>query len=297
MNNSKLTIGIPTYYGGPSLVKTARSILASKGVSPFRLIVTVDGNSLDPNIHKQLQNLGVEVIENKDRKGQVGRIKQLIEITNSEFLILTQDDVLYHPQTIKKIINTLENDKKITMIGAKILPTKSKSLLESILEVGVNLNYKIATRWNHSSNYLLASGRCLGFRIDYVKKFTIPEKVINSDAYLYFENKRHGGIFKFISDAKVYIKSPQTLKEHIKQSKKFQYSQKEISQITKDLNLENEYEVPTDLVISSLISEFLINPIYTILYIADFIYTRTQENNMFENKSRFWETDKSTKQI
>ncbi|MBI2029377.1 glycosyltransferase family 2 protein [Candidatus Gottesmanbacteria bacterium] len=297
MKNYKLTIGIPTYYGGQSLVKTVKNILASKEVPAFRLIVTVDGNPLETKIYKQLKDLGVEVLNNKDRKGQVGRIKQLIKITKSGYLILTQDDVIYESTTVKKMLNTLENDKKITMAAAKVLPVKSNSLLESVLEVGVDLNYRIGNSWNYGSNYLLASGRCLAFKTDFIKKFTVPEQVINSDAYLYFENKRHGGIFKFIENAKVYIKSPQTLKEHIKQSKKFQYSQQEISQISKDLNLENEYHIPTELIIKSYLEEFLLNPFYSFLYFADFIYTRTQMKNMYANKSRFWETDKSTKQI
>jgi cephalosporin hydroxylase len=56
-----LTIGIPTYYGGKALVRAVESILASRGVGAFKIIVTVDGNPLQPAIHEALTLLTIKI--------------------------------------------------------------------------------------------------------------------------------------------------------------------------------------------------------------------------------------------
>jgi ribosomal protein S15P/S13E len=183
------------------------------------------------------------------------------------------------------------------MMGAKVFPMKPQSLFEAVLEAGVRIMYRMGHYWNNADNYLLASGRCLAFRAKFVKQFAIPDTVINSDAYLYFENKRRSGVFVFDTHAMVYIKSPQNLQEHLKQSRKFLYSQKELSHLYEHaIDLEEEYAVPFFIKVRAYTAEFFHKPFISLLYLADFIYTRTQQKNMYDNKTRFWETDKSTKE-
>ena len=45
----RITIGIPTYVGGASLVKAVESLLVSS-YADFRLIISVDGKKLAPEI-------------------------------------------------------------------------------------------------------------------------------------------------------------------------------------------------------------------------------------------------------
>ncbi len=290
------TVGIPTYYGGPGLVKTAKSILSSKGLDKFRFIVCVDGNPLDKSIEKQLKDLGVDVIFSVEREGQVARINQIIGLTRTDLLILTQDDIKYEPDTIAKIVKAFEENLKVTMVSARLYPFPAKTFLESAIEAGVRLTHKIGDGWRNGDNFLLASGRCLVFRTDFVKKLDIPEEVINSDAYLYFENKRKGGKFLALPDAVVYNKSPQTLDEQLKQSRKFQYSLEELNNYI-DINAEEEYQIPKSVALWAYLSELARNPLATIVYVAMFLYTRIAGKNMYSNAKRFWETDKSTKEV
>jgi len=290
-----LTVGIPTYYGGPGLVKTAKSILSSKGLDKFRFIVCVDGNPLEKEIEKQLKELGVEVVFSAKRGGQVARINQIIGLTNTDLLILTQDDIKYEPDTIAKIVKAFEENLKVTMVSARLHPLPAKTFFESVVEVGVRLTHKIGDGWRNGDNYLLSSGRCLAFRTKFIKKFKIPEEVINSDAYLYLENKRKGGKFLALTDAIVYNKSPQTLNEQLKQSRKFQYSMEELVKYV-NTDLTDEYKVPKLISIPAYLEELVKHPLATIGYLSLFLYTRTQQRNMYAKAKRFWETDKSTKE-
>jgi len=289
-----LTVGIPTYYGGQGLVKTVTSILFSKGVGKFRLIVCVDGNPLDKKIEKQLKDLGVDVIFSAERGGQVARINQMIGLTNTDLLILTQDDIKYEQDTITKIIKAFEKNPKVTMVSARLYPLPAKTYLESVIEVGARLTHKIGDNWRNGDNYLISSGRCLAFRTKFINKYKIPEEVINSDAYLYFENKRKGGKFLALTDAVVYNKSPQTLDEQLKQSRKFQYSKEELAKYA-NKDLSKEYKVPKLISIPAYLEELVKHPLATIGYLSLFLYTRIAGKNMYSNAKRFWETDKSTK--
>ena len=294
--NLSLTIGIPTYYGGPALVKAVKTILKSKNVPKFDLIVTVDGNPLDQLITKQLTKLSVKILDNKDRKGQFGRIKQLIKLTKTDLLLLTQDDIIFDPRAIANILEIFHTKPNVTMVGAKVLPTPAETKFEKIVEVGVTGNIKVGENWNNGDNYLLASGRCLAFRTKFVKAFNIPETVINSDAYLYFENKRQGGGFQFASNSIVFNRSPQSLTEHLKQSRKFQISYRENERYSKE-DLGNEYKVPTSVKLKVFISQLMQYPLLTPAYLLVNIYTRIAGRNLYKEATRFWDTDVTTKRV
>ena len=291
-----MTVGIPTYYGGQGLAEAAKSILASKGIEKFRFIVTVDGNPLKDDIRQQFIDLGVEVIENEERGGQVARIKQLIALCDTDILVLTQDDIRFQSDTLAKILRGFENHPETTMIGARMLPVPAKTFLEKVVERGAQLTHRIGDLWQQGDNYLLASGRCLAFRSFMAKKLVIPEEVINSDAYLYFENKKNDGAFLALRDAIVFNKSPQKIQEHIKQNKKFEYSQAELEKYLDGINLKSEYMIPRLIVIRALLSEFIAHPVLTVSYIVLQIYVKFHKNP-FVNVKRFWDTDVSTKRV
>ena len=298
MNNKKmsLTVGIPTYYGGPALISAIKSILASKGVGKLRIIVNIDGNPLQPEIEKELKNLGVDVVFSAIRGGQVTRIKQMISLTKSHLLVLTQDDIQFEPDALPKIIKAFQINPHLTMIGARVLSAPAKTFFEKVVEVGVRLTLRTGGLWNNGDNYLMASGRCLGFRASFIKKFQIPDEVINSDAYLYFENKRLNGIFRHLHSAVVYNKSPQKLKEHLKQSRKFQFSKEELEKYL-NIDLDKEYKIPASIKIRAILDELLANFLNTTLYLLIFTYTRIRGKNMYSKATRFWSTDLSTKKI
>jgi cellulose synthase/poly-beta-1,6-N-acetylglucosamine synthase-like glycosyltransferase len=291
-----ITIGIPTYYGAPSIVKTVKSILNSKTSQNFTLIVTVDGNPLNSKIKTTLKKLGVVVWDNRNRLGQLGRIKELVKKTSTDVLILTQDDILFSPTTIDEIVKVFSSKPELTMAGCNVLPVKAATFFENIVEMGVSLTHRIGKRWNRGDNYLLASGRCLAFKTSHAKKFVIDENIINSDAYLYFLNKLNKGIFTFIESAIVYNKSPENLNEHIKQSKKFQISKNEVSKYI-PIELSPEYSMPTSIVFTAIVEEFLHKPIELVCYLCITLFMRFSGNAMYKNATRFWSTDISTKRI
>jgi len=293
INKTTFTVALPTYYGAPAIIDAVKSIRASEGVDEFRLIVAVDGNQLKPEIQKKLEALGAEIHLAEKRGGQTARINQIISLCETEILILTQDDVIFHQDTIKNILKMYEMSHP-TMIAPKIVPAQSQTFFENVLETGVRINYDIGSQWNNADNYLLAIGRCLVFKTDHVKQFEIADSIINSDAYLYFENKRLGGTFKYAQDAIVTNKSPQKLAEHTKQSIRFQQSKDELANYQK-MHVDQEYLIPIGNRVSAAFKEFIAHPVLMLTYTFLKLYTKIKYLQAPPINKPYWETDVSTK--
>ncbi len=296
MKKLTLTVGIPTYYGGESLVKTVESISKFKNVYDVRIIVSVDGKKLDKHIYNPLKKYGVKIVENKIRGGQVARINQIITMCETDIIILTQDDIIFTSSTIDEIMYGFENNPEVTMEAARVIPLKATNLIEKIIQVGVSISYTLGKNWNNGDNYFAAGGRCLAFRTEFAKQFSTPEEVLNSDTYLYFLNQKSGGKFLYVPSAIYRMRSPSKLSDHLKQSKKYQYVPQEIKHYLK-IDINKTQSLPKSLLIYATVKEFFKNPIVAFCYWIIMFYTRIKEKGMYDNVTRFWDTDISTKKI
>lgn len=291
-----LTIAIPTYYGGKDLVKTVKSLFKQNAKFGYDVVVCIDGNPLDPKIESAIKKAGAIVVFSKQRGGQVARMKQVLSMAKTPYIMFGQDDVLYTNNVLSEVVRTLENNKKVTMTACTVLPYKPTSLLEKSLAVGMEIAENVANRWLGGDNYLNQSGRCLVFKTNFVKKFKISEDVISSDAYLYFLNKINGGHFLYSPKGIAYIRLPSKLNEHLKQSQKYQVISQETHNYL-DLNLDELQPLPKFDFMVEFVKYLIKKPVLTLIYICVLIYTRAQRNNPFIRTKKFWDTDLSTKSL
>ncbi|MBP7842387.1 glycosyltransferase family 2 protein [Candidatus Woesebacteria bacterium] len=290
----KVTICIPTYYGSESLIDSLSSIRNSKMGSQFRIIVALDGKPLEKSIEKRVLNLNVELIENTDNKGQMARIIQMIDMVDTPYVILTQDDIMFESDTIVNLLKHFQNNKKLSMVGALELPTTPKLLIEKVVAVGIFSARYIGKNWRKSNNYLMASGRCMAFNTQFLKSLELPEKIVNSDSYLYLATKKAGGIFESAQEAIVRNPAPQTVQEHLKQAYRFSISQRENSDFI-DSEIADEFAIPFSLKIKAVLRSFILYPIYTPLYIALTVYSKLFNMKQTYVTTGVWNTDVSTK--
>ena len=292
-----LTVGLPSYKSGPSIIETVKSIRASEGVDDFKIMISVDGPTMDKEIEQKLLEVeGVKIIHNQERQGQTARNKQIAELTETDLLIMTQDDVRFKPDAIKKIVKAFQDDFELTMAAPKIEPLPPETFFEKIIHTGTRIVYRVTKKWNKGDNYLASIGRCLAYRTEMVKGFEVDDKIINCDAYYYFENKRLAGNFRYLDNAIAYYRSPQNMADHLKQVRKFVVSEKELTKYT-IMDLNNEYRMPRVAFLKVLFLEFLIHPILSISYAVVSIYARTQSKKFYKEVTRFWEVDASTKKL
>lgn len=296
MCNKKLTltVGITTCYGSKSILDTVRSIRSSMGIGNFDFIIIADRTPIIFDIKKELKRLKVRLIENKKEGGQIEKQKQILKMTKTDIVVFTQDDVLFDPYTLSTVLNEFSENPGTTMVSTPYKPVVSSSFFESVLNVGTNVVNNSVGHWNNGDNYLSSIGRLMAFRTNMVKKFRMPNIAI-SDNYYYFENKKMGGIYKYVDNTKVYFKNPQNLNEHMRKSSRFQFSHLEMAHYFGDLS--KEYSIPKRTLLRGIIHEFMSNPFYCFLYIFIFIYTRIQKLKPEHVLNPIWEVDLTTKNL
>lgn len=290
------TVGISSRSGGDSLLHTAKTILASKNVKKFQFIIIADGDPVTAKITKEFKTLGITFIQNKTDGSLHKKLNQMLKLVKTDLFIFTQDDITFHPHAISHIVDAFVKDSLLTMTSARVLPLKPLTFFESIMGTGIRIHDRIARSWNGTDNYLAASGRCLAFRTKHLKKFRIPEKVVNGDAYLFAENKRLGGTFTETTEAKVFIRCPQTLKEQLGPSKRYQYSKKELEKYFKH-SLDDMYAVPSSVIFRAFLGEFVSHPITAKLYLGVFVITRLLQQSQKTVANTQWDVEQSTKKV
>ena len=291
-----LTVGITTCFGDASILNTVKSIRSSKRIRNFRFIIVSDRVKFNNAVKKEFKKYGIEHIENKNEASQIEKQKQILKIVKSDLLVLTQDDVLLDPNALAQVVLNFRKNNKLTMVSILNKPTQATNLFEDILNIGTNIANKTAKNWKNGNNYLSVIGRFMVFRTDFIKhKFRLLSEVATSDAYYYFENKRAGGKYKYLSDVYVEFKNPQNIKEHMRKSSRFQYSNMEMSHYFKNIN--REYEVPYLATAEAVIDQLIQEPVKTVLYFGVFAYTRILKLKSAVVLNPIWEVDLSTKNI
>jgi hypothetical protein len=294
--NFSATVGIPTCYSGESLVRTVESIRNADMGQSVRILVTADRTPMTKSVKDRLQQLKVEVTWNQLEGSQFKKINQMIVKAKTDIYIHTQDDVIFDSKTITSILDAFTKDRKLTMAGVRILPLPQINLFESAMASMLLIVDSISGKWKKSDNYLSSSGRCLAFRTQHLKKFRIPEAVVNGDMFFYLENKKLNGHFRRLDTSKVFIRCPQKLSEQLAPSSRHLYSKKEMEKyFTQDLDA--EYKIPLQLVISSLFKVLAKRPIATMFYLAIRIYTYVNRQSEQAVSNPLWKVETSTKSV
>lgn len=289
-----LTIVIPTCYGGSSLIKSVRSIFATASGVPFKMIVMADSRPIENDILQELRGLGVRVIENPTPGSQQVKLNQLTSLCETDIVVSTQDDVRFAPNTLRAIQDAFRHDGALTLVGVNVKPEPATSFFGKVVQVGNRLTEAVAVRWNKGDNYLLANGRCLAVRVNFLRAFAVPNNVINGDAYYYFANRARGGTFQYVPEAVVYNKSPEKLREHISQTKRFSYS---LTELTKYFGpaLHYDYAIPRRLLLGALSREWAQHPLLTTVYCGVNAYCRLVKKDQRKVANPLWNMNQSTK--
>lgn len=295
--HGSFVVGTTTCYGHEQLVETVKSLRMSQNfIKDFRVIVVADSVKLTEAIIADLTTLKVEIIENPTESSAFAKQLQILEMVNEEYIILTQDDVLFHPLTISKVLEELTKEG-VTFVGVKNQPIKPASALEGGISIATTLCNSIARHFNGGDNYLACLGRLMAFRTDFLKKMHVEIDSVSLDAYLYFENKRIGGKYVCLWDYPLYFRAPQNILEHLRKSSRFQYSQDELISYRRFGDLRSEYKLPLVAIIRGTIDEFFKNPFYLAIYVFIFFYTRLFKRSLNKSLIANWEVDESTKDI
>lgn len=291
--NNRVTVGITTCYGKKQLLSAVKSIKDSKGIRNFEVVVIADLTPISLEVKKGLHEMDVTLIENDIPSSQFAKQRQLISKCKSEFIVLTQDDVLFDKYALVRIIKELK--KGTTFVGIRNEPVEAKTLIERGINVGTRLNNSIARLWNKGDNYLAVLGRVMAFRTEWLRSLDVHPGSVSLDAYLYLENKKKGGTYQCLWDTYLLFRNPDNITEHIRKSSRFQNSKYEMLSYEKFGNLDREYAIPRKAIIIAALAEFMHDKIGFIIYLYIYIYTRLFKQKPQDCLTALWKVDLSTK--
>lgn len=271
-----ITVAVISYFGGEILAKTIDSILSTTPSHvQVNLLVFPNGIQLDDQVRNYLKDRNVTIVFNRVEKGLTYRIKQAINECFHDFLILTQDGIGFTPTTLVQTLQSFRENPDVTITSAKIEPSHAQSLGEAVTEVRSLLKWRIGNHWRRKDNYLMLSSKFMGLRMRFIKNMNIPDAVNNVSTYLYLENKKQNGRFKYVFNAICTNKRPQNIYSYIDWRKSLLSTQDEMAKYFELTG--REFKIPKSIVAESIFMEFVNKPVPTMLYFLVLTYIKAKQ--------------------
>ncbi|MBI2021325.1 glycosyltransferase family 2 protein [Candidatus Daviesbacteria bacterium] len=116
-----VSIIIPTMNRKDSLLRTLRSISFLKYPQKRYDVVIINNASSDGTSKLVRKNYPkFKLIENSHNVGFAPALNQGIKNSKGQFVFITNDDVIFHKDCLTELINLIQTDKKIGVVGGKM---------------------------------------------------------------------------------------------------------------------------------------------------------------------------------
>jgi hypothetical protein len=146
---SKFSLIIPSY-NGERFLKWCLNAIAKSTILPSQIIVIDDcSGDKTEEIIKSESNIKIEYIKNEKNLGVVANRNKGAKLAREEFIIFMDQDVIVRPNTLERMINLIENNPDVGVVGAKFIS-------ESGEKVQWNMGYD-------PNNFREAAGYLCGF--------------------------------------------------------------------------------------------------------------------------------------
>ena len=118
-----VSVIIVSYNTRKETVKSVKSVYASKGFKKNEIeLILVDNNSQDDSVEYIKKHFPeVTVIVNKDNKGYGGGNNQGAKVAKGKYLLLLNPDAFLGVDSLRIMINKLEEDNQIVSVGPQLL--------------------------------------------------------------------------------------------------------------------------------------------------------------------------------
>ncbi len=282
-----VSIAIPTRYSRDSMVATIQSIRAQTRAP---IIILADYSPPSKYLLQCMRRMNVKYHFIDGEHSHMQKVGLLLKKVETPYVIVASDDVLFGKDIVMATIRAFAHNPALTALGYSILPNpRSSTLVYRGLCWMIRVINSVSDTWNKSDNYLSLSGRGFALRTSHARGMRMPKEVINSDAFLYFENKQKQGVFEKIRTLEIYICPPSTLKEQLGPSSRYQLSKKELERYFGQ-SIAHKLRVPKKLLFQTSVRFALQYPIEAVVYLCIFVITRLYVWYGFdqEQKTNFW---------
>jgi len=266
----------------------------------LRDILVISDGSTDSTVRevKKIRSKKIHVIDYPKRIGKSSHLNTLYRSLTSDILVQSDADVTFANQkVIKNIIKPLKDSQTIAMCGGHPTPLKAKTFTESAVNCTCEVFLALRQRVRGGNNVLSADGRLLAFRRELVKQITVPADMIANDAFAYFCCKYIGYGYCYVKSAVVNFRSPQTLRDQIRQNTRFNAASLRMKKYFPKSLVKQEYQIPAGLVLPLMLKQFTLHPIKcTYVFIVN-RYCQYKARCVERKLSALWQIAQTTKHL
>ncbi len=295
-HNHTLTIGIPAHNEGKNIYKLLKSIknqVQTKYILK-QVILVLDGSKDNSRSVAKRSKLNIlHIHQFVTRQGKSKALQYIQSNSKTDSLLLFDADVeILDNDFINKLIEPIVSNRCV-ITSAKVIPKKPNNFFTKMLYVSNQYKQELYESWNNGNNLYTCHGRaiCMGKKLYPHVKY---EGIVADDAQVFITSQQLGMNYKFVKEAKVYYKLPQTFKDHAKQSARFLQNGKQFSRNFKAEFVKKLYTIPLNILVPVTLRYLLRKPIHMTLYIMLFIYLKINSFIQRDNNS-VWAVAESSK--
>lgn len=293
-HNLTVTIIIPAYNEAGNLptLLTALSRQNCAGFTLSQVIVISDGSTDQTAAIARRHSWGiVQVKAYSQRLGKAYRLGQIFPTLHSDLIVQFDADITpVGPSVLHELILPFTLSPNLVMTSGNSRPLPPTTFAGRAIAVSVQPYVALRHRCP-----ALSVGPLLCYRRDWAQTVKFPKRILGEDIYLYFSCLVAGGEFRYIAQAIVHYRLPQTWADHIRQNTRFLRSPGEMSRYFPATLIAREDQLPRLAFVTALISEFVHHPVLSLCIFVVNQYCRWLVFVAQSNHSPRWVISATTK--
>jgi len=254
----QISVGIPSYNEGTSLVNLIDKILSAKLPSGIRLLEVIVSDDSDDGTHLMLArfatNKTVRLFHHDGRRGVSAAWNEILAESKGDIIVLIDADTIPSDDFLAKI-SSKAIESKTGLVAANSAPmTPISFFAKASFFVGLWLQ---EVRRSFETNPFTVIGRGLALKREVAKKIILPTGLLSPDLYISCRVKELGYGIQYAEDAVVYFRpttsardfASQVIRAYVGHRQLYRYSRITLQRvpfrdlITKALGIARRYPI------------------------------------------------------
>lgn len=251
-----VSIGTSAFNEGKNIKNFLNSVLTQSGkhISIKEILVLNDG-STDDTVEQinSFSDKRIKLFNHHERLGKSSRLNQIFKSFSSDVLvILDADGFLSSPGTIEKLVQPMLIDKNVGLVAGRMNPVSPESLIEKSVVNYYLAHYKAVKMFDYDKSAYECHG-LLAYKRSFASTLKIPDECLVDDAYSYFSCLSNGYSYRFVSNAVVRYRCPQTIRDYLKQSLRYYAGGEQLFEYFSKKDVVEGYSLPRGVLVRTFL--------------------------------------------
>jgi glycosyltransferase involved in cell wall biosynthesis len=294
-----VTIGLPAYNEENNIAHLLGDLLkqVQQTFELQQIIVFADGCT-DQTVQKvqSLADHRVKLMVSNQRQGIAYGLNSIAAESKTDILVILNSDILIDDTyCVQKLIEPLIAGEADFVAGA-LKELKGQTLVQKVLSTSMEFKHSVFINFKQGNNVFNCNGPIRAFSRSLYSKLRLQLGVAD-DMYSYFFAVSHNHIFKYVAEAHIFYKLPETVADYLKQNFRFSNSLAGLDKYFDQEFISEQIKIPFLTFFRAGLKCVVKHPVYFPQYIILLAYARMKflfTHSQFEDQ---WAIAHSSKSI